>query len=167
MVRRRGLRARLAMPSSQPLGERSAKDVWSRQLRWARLRRVTFPMEFVPEILTGCFVPLLAAALAAFSLGVSVPLVVPLFLLAWYVPEIALAKLCRWPFGPSMLFALLLRDGMIPALWIAAWMGNSFTWRGTGMDVDTRPVSTRPRVAIQTKLVWNRVRTSWDRAFPR
>jgi hypothetical protein len=61
-----------------------------------------------------------------------------------------------------------LRDGMIPALWVAAWMGRNFTWRGNGIEVDAgSPRGLRPRAATSTKLVWNRVRTSWDRAFPR
>ncbi len=168
MVRRRGLKARLAMPSSQPLGARSVAAVWSRQLRWARLRRVTFPLEFAPEILTGGALPVLTAALAAYGAGISLPLAVPLYILAWYAPEMALAKLCRWPASPALLPALLLRDGMIPALWVAAWMGRNFTWRGNGIEVDAAsPRGFRPRAATSTRLVWNRVRTSWDRAFPR
>jgi ceramide glucosyltransferase len=168
MVRRRGLKARLAMPSSQPLGARTAADVWSRQLRWARLRRVTFPLEFAPEIITGSAVPIMSAALAAYGLGFSVPLTILLYLAVWYAPEMALAKLCRWPANMSLLFALLLRDGMIPALWVAAWMGRNFTWRGTGIEVDAGATrGFRPRAATSTRLVWNRVRTSWDRAFPR
>jgi len=167
MVRRRGLKARLAMPSSQPLGARRAADVWSRQLRWARLRRVTFPLEFAPEILTGCAVPLLAAGLAAYGFGLSVPLVMILFFAAWYVPEMALAWLCRWPANMSLLFALILRDGLIPALWVAAWMSRNFTWRGNGIDVDAQAIGAKPRAFTTTKLAWARVRTSWDRAFPR
>ena len=44
VVREQGLRVRLvdgAFP--QPLGLRALPSVWSRQLRWARLRRATFP----------------------------------------------------------------------------------------------------------------------------
>jgi len=168
MVRRRGLKARLAMPSSQPLGERSALDVWSRQLRWARLRRVTFPLEFAPEILTGSALPLLAAALAAYGLGVSVPLVMVLFLAAWYVPEMALAFCCRWPANGSLLLALMLRDCLIPALWVAAWMSRNFTWRGNGIEVEPQSPAANPHaVTASTKLVWHRVRTSWERAFSR
>jgi ceramide glucosyltransferase len=168
MVRRRGLQARLAMPSMQPLGARSAADVWSRQLRWARLRRVTFPWEFAPEIMTGCALPLLAAALAAYGFGVSVPLAILAYVFAWYLPEIALAVLCRWPVSLVTPVVLVLRDALIPALWVAAWMGRNFTWRGNGIDVDAQSVETAPRRAFtSTKLAWNRVRTSWDRAFPR
>ena len=53
LIHAQGLDAHLVdQPFQQPLGARKMKDVWSRQLRWARLRRVTFPFHFVPEILT-------------------------------------------------------------------------------------------------------------------
>jgi ceramide glucosyltransferase len=163
MVRARGLRAQLAIPSLQPLGGRRAKDVWSRQLRWARLRRVTFPLEFVPEILTGSVLPLLAALLAAEGLEAPVWLVGLGYTAAWYLPEWALARLCRWPSDLMMIPALMLRDALIPALWIAAWLGRGFSWRGNGIEPEPAKISR----AASTKLVWERVRTSLDRAFSR
>ena len=69
MVRAMGLRVRLAPPSPQPLGARKVAEVWSRQLRWARLRRATFPIEFLPEIFSGTLIPALTVAAAAASLG--------------------------------------------------------------------------------------------------
>ena len=51
LVHRAGLRAHLASPpSQQPLGPRRLRDVWARQVRWARLRRATFPLYFAPEL---------------------------------------------------------------------------------------------------------------------
>ena len=41
-----------ASRSSSRSARARLKDVWSRQLRWARLRRATFPLHFAPEILT-------------------------------------------------------------------------------------------------------------------
>ena len=58
-------------PFQQPLGARKLKDVWARQVRWARLRRVTFPLQFAPEILTTSLVMIVAAAFAAPEFGVS------------------------------------------------------------------------------------------------
>ena len=53
LVHRADLRAHLASPPSrQPLGARRLRDVWARQVRWARLRRATFPIFFAPEIVT-------------------------------------------------------------------------------------------------------------------
>ena len=47
-------------PFEQPLGRRTAAEVWARQVRWARLRRKTFPPFFALEILTGCLLPVVA-----------------------------------------------------------------------------------------------------------
>jgi ceramide glucosyltransferase len=45
LVRAAGLRVHLVdAPFEQPLGRRRAGEVWARQLRWARLRRVSFPL---------------------------------------------------------------------------------------------------------------------------
>src|SRR5574340_359253 len=45
LINAQGLNAHLVdEPFQQPLGQRRFKDVWSRQVRWARLRRATFPL---------------------------------------------------------------------------------------------------------------------------
>ena len=54
IVRSLGLRVRVVdRPISQPLGRRTAAEVWHRQIRWARLRRNTFMLYFLPELLAG------------------------------------------------------------------------------------------------------------------
>ena len=64
VVRAQGLRVRLVDgPFGQPLGVRTLKEVWRRQVRWARLRRVTFKSLFALEILSTSLPLLLAAAL--------------------------------------------------------------------------------------------------------
>src|ERR1700720_1462867 len=50
VVRAAGMNVTLVdTPFQQPLGWRSFAEVWRRQVRWARLRRVTFPLYFAPE----------------------------------------------------------------------------------------------------------------------
>ena len=139
MVRRLGLRVRLAPPSPQPLGARKIREVWSRQLRWARLRRATFPVEFLPEILSGMLVPALTTAAAAASLGWPVTESLLAYLVVWYAAEVLTAAGCRWPVGWLTPAALLVRDLLAPAVWIGAFTGRSFTWKGTAMQVDERP----------------------------
>src|SRR5260221_12512769 len=69
LVRAAGLDVRLVdNPFAQPLGRRTAREIWSRQVRWARLRRASFPMLFLPEILSGGAFPILAGAYAAAQL---------------------------------------------------------------------------------------------------
>src|SRR5271154_6298166 len=71
LINAQGLNAHLVdQPFQQPLGRRRLKDVWSRQLRWARLRRATFPFFFAPEILTTSLLTFLAAAVAAPDVGI-------------------------------------------------------------------------------------------------
>jgi ceramide glucosyltransferase len=58
VVRKTGLRVRVVdRPFPQPLGQRTAAEVWRRQLRWARLRRNTFRIYFLPEIGAGALPP--------------------------------------------------------------------------------------------------------------
>ncbi len=146
MVRRLGLRVRLAPPSPQPLGRRGFTEVWGRQLRWARLRRATFMSEFLPEIISGSFVPTILAGFAAASLDWSVPGVMIGYLLVWWSAEIAMAAACRWPVSWQTPIALMVRDILMPAIWIGAFTGSSFTWKGNAVRMADRrmPPSIEP-----------------------
>ena len=51
LIQKAGLSAHLVdAPFVQPLGPRRWREVWARQVRWARLRRATFPLHFAPEL---------------------------------------------------------------------------------------------------------------------
>ena len=85
VVRRAGKRVRLVDRAfGQPLGVRSAAQIWSRQVRWAKLRRATFPVFFLPEVLSGACAPLLAAVYAAEAMDVSGVGVVAALGAVWY-----------------------------------------------------------------------------------
>ncbi|APZ52024.1 ceramide glucosyltransferase [Salipiger abyssi] len=116
----------------QPIGKRSARAVWDRQLRWSRVRRDGFPMIFSAEIAQGPLIPLaaLATLVAMGALPASTLIALPL---VWYGAELALARSAGWPASPRDLMAMLLRDLLLPALWLATWTGRGFTWRGTDM----------------------------------
>src|ERR1700736_4448138 len=96
VVRRPGLRVRLVdAPFEQPLGHRSAAEVWRRQVRWARLRRTSFKTYFMPEILVGGAWPLAAAAFAAAQSDLSLACVAALAAV-WYGSEAVLAWAAGW-----------------------------------------------------------------------
>lgn len=136
IVRAQGLRVRLVTaPFAQPLGRRHATDVWRRQIRWARLRRATFKWFFVPEIFVGAVPPLAFAALAASLAGWPVLGTLPPLVVAWYALEALLAYAAGWPFSPRMFALCMLRDILLPVLWITAWTGDKFEWRGNAMTV--------------------------------
>jgi ceramide glucosyltransferase len=141
-MRSLGLKVRLASPPfGQPLGRRQWREVWARQLRWARLRRATFPLLYAPEIFAGPVLPLAAAGFAAAALGWPVMPVLLAYAAIWYGAELALAALARWPLSGRSLPAWMLRDALLPVLWCAAWTGSGFVWRGTPMTATGRPIN--------------------------
>ncbi len=142
LVRASGRSVHLApAPFEQPLGTRSFAEVWSRQARWARLRRVTFPQFFAPEILVGGIPPLflaLAAALLAGADGKTLVAVMVAVLGLYYLPELALAKLKGWHVSWTSFPAMIMRDALLPLIWARSWMGSSVSWRGNMMTVGTQ-----------------------------
>ncbi len=134
VVRRAGKRVRLVDRAfGQPLGQRSAAQIWSRQVRWAKLRRATFPIYFLPELLTGAVAPFIAAAYAAEMFDISSAGVVGALAVAWYGSEALLALAAGWHVSLLSPLAWMARDAMLPVLWVQAWLGNSFNWRGNDM----------------------------------
>ena len=136
VVRRAGRRVRLVDGAfGQPLGHRSARAVWLRQVRWAKLRRATFPAFFLPEVLSSGFAPVLAAAFAAQAADLS-PFAASAALAAfWYACEACLARAAGWPISTSSPLAWITRDLMLPALWAQAWVGKTVSWRGNEMKL--------------------------------
>jgi len=131
-----GLRVRLTqMPFGQPLGRRSLRDLWSRQVRWARLRRASFPICYAAEILTGPLLPLLGLAVLADSVALPLQPVLTLFAALWYGGEALMTWFAGWPLSWRFLPAAILRDLMLPAVWAAGWWRGRFVWRGTTMSV--------------------------------
>jgi ceramide glucosyltransferase len=136
VVRRAGRRVRLVDRAfGQPLGRRTGAQVWSRQLRWAKLRRATFPAYFLPEVATGSFLPMLAVAYVAPASGVSVVAAVAALAAFWYGCEAFLAHMAGWHVGLWSPLAWLVRDLMLPVLWARAWVGKTFSWRGNDMSL--------------------------------
>jgi ceramide glucosyltransferase len=137
IVRASGRRVRLVdAPFSQPLGERQRGDVWDRQVRWARLRRDSFRSFYWLEAGAGAALPLIAAVVIALISGQSVIAAAATFLTLWYGAEMLLAAIAGWHL--PMLYPLhaMLRDAMLPILWIAGWRAGRFVWRGNAMNVN-------------------------------
>lgn len=142
-----GLKVRLApCPFPQPLGRRSLLEVWRRQLRWARLRKVCFKAFFLPELFAGGFFPLLAAAYLVWS-G-ALPLAAALLLaVIWYLAEALVARAMGWPLSWRAPLAWMIRDALLPVLWLAAMVGNQFVWRGNAMDL-RRAAAPQPELQL-------------------
>lgn len=134
IVRGQGLKVRLVrMPFAQPIGARAFGEVWTRQERWAKLRRASFSLAFSAEILSGGFAPFVLGAVAV-ALGEMPAWLFGLCGGLWYAAEAATIALARWPLSPATLLALPLRDLLFPAIWLAAWLRSDFHWRGNDMS---------------------------------
>lgn len=133
VVRAQGLQVRLtARLFEQPIGARRFAAVWGRQLRWAKVRRLGFLPLFLAEILAGGALPLIAAALLV-AAGMITALQLLAAVVLWYGAEYLLARASGWPATWVDILAWLCRDALLPVLWVAAWFGNSFEWRGNAM----------------------------------
>ncbi len=140
VVRAAGGRVRLVDRFfAQPLGPRAFRDVWSRQLRWAQLRRHSFPLQFAPEILTGGVVPFLAYVPLALELELSLAVLLTAFVAIWYGSEALLARAAGWPLSWQSPLSWMLRDILLVPLWISAWLTRGYTWRGHAIDVTASP----------------------------
>ncbi|MGE0851770.1 MAG: glycosyltransferase [Hyphomicrobiaceae bacterium] len=134
IVRGLGLDAALVdAPFRQPLGARTLKQVWDRQARWARMRRMAFPGCFAVEVLTGCLLPL--AALAYVGAANDLPTETVLAGVAglatvWLGAEAVLARAAGWHLSWQSPFAWMLRDVLLPFVWAHAWVTDSYAWRG-------------------------------------
>ncbi|WP_027169322.1 ceramide glucosyltransferase [Mesorhizobium sp. WSM3224] len=131
----------VASPFEQPLGQRSLAEIWSRQTRWARLRRVTFPLFFAPEMLTGVAMPLLLALIAAASAGFSLPITALCVMVIAYLPECLLAWSKGWYLSPRSITAMIVRDALLPVIWARAWFGGAVEWRGNAMTIRTKAMT--------------------------
>ena len=136
LVRADGRRVRLAGPSFyQPIGKRSATRVINRQTRWAQLRRMTFPGYFLPEILTGSLPPAVAGALASEMLGGPGLITAAAVVSVWFGLEASLARAARWPLSWRAPFAWLVRDALIPLIWVRAFTAGGYEWRGNRISI--------------------------------
>jgi ceramide glucosyltransferase len=137
IVRNAGLKVRLVdRPLPQPLGYRSAAEVWNRQVRWARLRRASFFLYFLPEIFSGGILPTIALGFVADAAGIPVAPAVIGFGALWYGAEMLLAAAAEWHVTALSPLYGLARDLLLPVLFVSALRGNGFVWRGNAMEVE-------------------------------
>lgn len=120
-----------------PLGDRRWRDVWARQVRWARtrLRLPVWPL-ILWEPLIGWLVSLLMGIAALASASVALEWVIvaaightALWLAAekWFMSGRGLA------FGPRAALAALTREALAPVLMLVALSGRSMPWRASDL----------------------------------
>lgn len=135
IVREQGLKVRLtAMPFAQPLGNKSWKAVWKRQTRWAKLRKDSFPAFFYLEILSGAIFPLLCLFIGCYISGISYSLILFYFFI-WYLIEFLVTSVVGWPFSFKQAIADIVRDLLLPVLWLSAFSKRGYEWQGHNVNL--------------------------------
>jgi ceramide glucosyltransferase len=129
LIRKAGYKIRLASKLfTQPLGHRSFKAVWDRQVRWARLRRMTFPFWYSFEIFLSALPNLLLLLLFPHSYWL-----ILIFWMLSYMGEMSLAYFSDWP--RVLPLEMLIRDLMMIPIWTMGWFGNSLNWAGEKINL--------------------------------
>lgn len=135
LVRAAGLRVRLTRtPFPQPLGRRTLAQVWRRQLRWSQLRRGDLSLIFWAEPLSFATLILTGAAFAISTWGLSSGVFLALIVL-WYGAEAILARSYRWPLSMVSPVLWVVRDLLLPVLWLAALANRTYEWHGHRVDM--------------------------------
>lgn len=153
-VRELGLATRLgAVMPRLPLGHRPWRDVWRRQVRWARtrLRLPVWPLVLWEPAIGGAVSGAAGvAALAGMGLGWAGLILGVLFHIGlWLAAEKWFMAGRGLSFGPRAAAAALVREMLAPFLMVQALGGRTIDWRGTdlggqwrrkGDDMPEKPV---------------------------
>jgi ceramide glucosyltransferase len=130
----------LSPPYEQPIGLRSWRAYWGRHSRWARLRRATFPALFALEIATGLCLPLIALIIALMMTDRPILPSLVLFVTFWYGAEYIFVYFMKWHLNWRAPLSWLIRDCLIPAFYMAAWIKADFTWHGHHMTSNKQQI---------------------------
>jgi len=123
-------------PALHPLGPRRWRDFWDRHLRWHCCRRCHRLATFLIEPLLTAALPTVAGALFwDHAVGAATWAVIPAFLVAWLALEAVYLRRQGWRFSRWAPFAWLVRELLLPALWLDAARRRTLVWRGNRIAV--------------------------------
>jgi len=137
-VRELGLGTRLGVIMPRlPLGQRRWRDVWLRQVRWARtrLRLPVWPLVLWEPAIGGAVSGVAGAmALAEMGMGAAGVMLGLLFhICLWLAAEKWFMAGRRLPFGPRAAAAVVVREALAPLLMVQALGSRTIDWRGTDL----------------------------------
>lgn len=120
---------------AQALGPRTWREVWHRQFRWMVCRRREEPLAFALEPLCGALAAAAAGAGAAPLVGVPAWAAMLGTLALWSAAEALFLVLKGWGVRPASPIAWLLREFLMPAMWLRALTTGTVRWGDLTLDV--------------------------------
>jgi len=119
----------------QALGLRRFTEVWNRQFRWMVCRRHEEPLAFALEPFCGAIAAAAAGGGAAAIFGVPAWAMVLGTLAVWFAAEGVFLALKGWGLRPASPAAWLLREALMPAMWLRALTTSTVRWGDLRLDV--------------------------------
>jgi ceramide glucosyltransferase len=115
-----------------PVSGRRFGEFWKRHTRWLVYRRDYAPLAFVLEPLGGGLGSTWNAYLFGYFglFGLSEPVYIAANLVFWYGLEAALVRARRWHLGWASPFAWMVRDIVLPAMWLQSLLSRRMGWKG-------------------------------------
>ena len=133
----------------QELGSRVLNDVYNRQMRWAVIRRDEERFAFLLEPLTFVLPAVLAAGIAAPAAGLAPFAAGAATLVGWLTAETVLMVGKGWGCSLATPAAFLLREVLLPCVWLNAWLTNRVVWAQSTYLAKAAPLSAAGRASLR------------------
>ena len=118
-------------PVEQHIGKYSAKDFWSRHVRWGRIRKSHVPIAFFVEPVLSCSVSaLIGSYVVPHFLPVAWWVVFCSHIFIWAFCDALVLKTVKDELSVSKAVVWAMREMISFPLWIHTALGNTVQWRG-------------------------------------
>jgi len=125
-----------AEPVIYPVGRRGFREFWERQLRWHCCRRCHHRGAFFFQPFNGSMGAMLSGGIFWYCLvGTAALPGMVAFLAAWLGLEAVFLRRQGWPFSWRSPLAWLVRELLLPVLWVRAATTQTMMWRGSRMSI--------------------------------
>ncbi len=129
-------------PVRQILGRRKFLDVYQRQMRWSVIRRKEELLSFLAEPICQALPTLAASGLAAPVAGLAPATAIAGTFLFWLGVETLLSVAKGWQLSLAAPMVLLVREALVMAVWVNAWMTEEVVWANGRVRVRVAPSAT-------------------------
>lgn len=122
-----------------PVGAPGWRQFWGRYARWARYRRLYLSWNIPVEAATSAAATAFLAIAAAPALHLHPAAAVAATLALRYAGEAALFLAKGWPLRIGDPLLWLLRDALLPAMWLRGYLDRPVHWKGAAFSVGPAP----------------------------
>jgi ceramide glucosyltransferase len=136
-IRRVGLSVKMTCdPGWHPIGRRRFRDLWQRHLRWQCCRKYhALPLFVFEPAVSPLGMAIAGGVWWGWFAGLPVLPLIAGHLAAWFAVEAGYVRAQGWHLSWLSPIAWLVREALLPVLWLRAAVTRSLIWRGQRMDL--------------------------------